>query len=236
MLSHSCWDWSLSWSLDYVDYSIVILNQKYSENTQLIVQVKIQRWHFKSCQLSLTCWPTWSVGFDRPFTQSTRKSLSFLWASLRAPSAAEREGDIFGCADLFGYQSVNPLSFRHHYLTVMWWNFFIPKGVRHAYYILKSSFSLLPQYFLWRCRRQIKPHFKNLAIGERSVKALVPLLACTSESFYRWFLDQFILRNSDIRRKGRTPRRTSNCHKSSYAISERHLWTIKENDARWQQN
>ena len=129
------------------------------ESSQLIIEVKIQRWQFKSCQLSLACWPTLSVGFDRPFTQSTRKSLSFLWASLRAPSAAEREGDIFGCADLFGYQSVNPLSFRHHYLTVMWWNFFIPKGVRHAYYIFKCSFSFLPQCSLWRCLRQVNPTF-----------------------------------------------------------------------------
>ncbi|OTL45307.1 hypothetical protein B9Y02_09040 [Acinetobacter baumannii] len=30
-------------------------------------------------------------------------------------------------------QSANPLSFRHHYLAVMWWNFFIAKGVRYAY-------------------------------------------------------------------------------------------------------
>ncbi|MBJ8472092.1 MULTISPECIES: hypothetical protein [Acinetobacter] len=45
---------------------------------------------------------TLPVGFDRPYTQSTRKSLSFLWVSLRAPSAAEREGDTFGCADLLG--------------------------------------------------------------------------------------------------------------------------------------
>ena len=60
-----------------------------------------------------------SVLADR-FTQSTRKSPSFLWATLRVPSAAERGGDIFGCADLFGYQSANPFSFRHHYLAVMW--------------------------------------------------------------------------------------------------------------------
>jgi hypothetical protein len=39
---------------------------------------------------------SWSVGFDRPFTQSTLKSLSFWWATLRLPSAAEREGDTFG--------------------------------------------------------------------------------------------------------------------------------------------
>ncbi|MFM6958993.1 MAG: hypothetical protein ACKOXD_10715, partial [Acinetobacter sp.] len=30
---------------------------------------------------------------------NTLKSLSFWWVSLRAPSAAEREGDTFGCAD-----------------------------------------------------------------------------------------------------------------------------------------
>ncbi|HFF4622815.1 TPA: hypothetical protein ACGC1U_003878, partial [Acinetobacter baumannii] len=45
---------------------------------------------------------TLPVDFDRSDTQSTRKRLSFLWASLRAPSAAEREGDTFGCADLLG--------------------------------------------------------------------------------------------------------------------------------------
>ena len=152
------------------------------------------------------------------------------------PSAAEREGDIFGCADLFGYQSANPFSFRHHYLAVMWWNFFIPKGVRHAYYILKCTFSFLPQYFLWRCRRQIKRYFKKLAIGERSMKALVPLLACTSESFYCWFVELLILRNSHVRRKSRTPRRTSKYHEPSLVIAERCLRTMKENDARWQQN
>ena len=167
MLFNSGWNYSFSWSLDDVDYSIVILNQMDEESSQLIIEVKIQRWQFKSCQLSLACWPTLSVGFDRPFTQSTRKSLSFLWASLRAPSAAEREGDIFGCADLFGYQSVNPLSFRHHYLTVMWWNFFIPKGVRHAYYILKYPFSFYPTYGLWHFRCQIKLYLKkNHRLGE----------------------------------------------------------------------
>ena len=40
----------------------------------------------------------------------------------------------------FGYQSVNLLSFRHHYLTVMWWSFFIPKGVRYAYYFFFIGF------------------------------------------------------------------------------------------------
>jgi len=38
------------------------------ESSQLIIEVKIQRWQFKSCQLSLACWPTLSVGFSRPFT------------------------------------------------------------------------------------------------------------------------------------------------------------------------
>ena len=62
--------------------------------------------------------------------------------------------------------------------------FVINKGVRHAYYILKYSFSFLPQYSLWHCRCQINLYFKKLTIGERSVKALVPLLTYTSESFY----------------------------------------------------
>ena len=109
-------------------------------------------------------------------------------------------------------------------------------GVRHAYYILKYPFSFLPQYSLWRCRRQINRYFKNLAIGERSMKALVPLLACTSESFYCWFVELLILRNSHVRRKGRTPRRTSKYHEPSLVIAERCLRTMKENDARWQQN
>ncbi|MCG9501626.1 hypothetical protein MCL88_16845, partial [Acinetobacter baumannii] len=30
------------------------------------------------------------------------KVITFLWESLRAPSAAEREGDTFGCAGFFG--------------------------------------------------------------------------------------------------------------------------------------
>ncbi len=43
-------------------------------------------------------WPTLPVGFSRPFSH-TLKSSTFWWVSLRAPSAAEREGDTFGCAD-----------------------------------------------------------------------------------------------------------------------------------------
>ena len=46
----------------------------------------IEHWHLKNCLLSLACWPTWSVGFSRPlYPKHTKKSLSFLWASLRAP-------------------------------------------------------------------------------------------------------------------------------------------------------
>ena len=40
--------------------------------------------------------------------------------SMRSHFMVKLEGDIFGCADLFGYQSANPFSFRHHYLAVMW--------------------------------------------------------------------------------------------------------------------
>ncbi len=54
----------------------------------------------KSEYYPLPAGPTLPVDFDRSDSQRTRKSLSFLWASLRAPSAVEREGDTFGCADL----------------------------------------------------------------------------------------------------------------------------------------
>ncbi|MEA1815931.1 hypothetical protein, partial [Acinetobacter baumannii] len=77
----------------------------------------------------------------------TRKSLSFLWASLRAPSAAEREGDIFGCADFWVNQSANPFSFRHHnHLAVMWRNFFLTQRSSHmrtiSYLLAFAKFSL----------------------------------------------------------------------------------------------
>ena len=42
-------------------------------------------WPMKSLWLWWACWPTLSVGFDRPFTQSTLKSLTFWWATLRLP-------------------------------------------------------------------------------------------------------------------------------------------------------
>ena len=79
MLFNSGWNYSFSWSLDDVDYSIVILNQMDEESSQLIIEVKIQRWQFKSCQLSLACWPTLSVGFDRPFTHKHIKRVIFWW-------------------------------------------------------------------------------------------------------------------------------------------------------------
>lgn len=73
-------------------------------------------WHSKSQRLSFVCWPTLPVGFDRPFYPKHTKKSPFLWVSLRAPSAAEREGDIFGCADLLGISLSTPFRFA----TIIW--------------------------------------------------------------------------------------------------------------------
>ena len=75
----SCWDYGFSCYLNGVNYSTVILLQMDSGNTQLIIQVKIQRWQFKCCLLSLACWPTLSVGFSRPFTHKHIKRVIFWW-------------------------------------------------------------------------------------------------------------------------------------------------------------
>ncbi|EPQ2992418.1 TPA: hypothetical protein ACGDTF_003783, partial [Acinetobacter baumannii] len=56
----------------------------------------------KPLRLSFACWPTLPVGFSRPLAKEHEKVITFLWESLRAPSAAEREGDTFGCAGFFG--------------------------------------------------------------------------------------------------------------------------------------
>jgi len=51
-----------------------------------------------------------SVLADR-FTQSTRKSFSFLWATLRVPSAAEREGTSSDVLIFLGISLLTPFRF-----------------------------------------------------------------------------------------------------------------------------
>ncbi len=88
---------------------------------------------------------TLPVGFSRPYLPNAHEKVSlFCGHPYVSPSAAEREGDIFGCADFWVNQSANPFSFRHHnHLAVMWRNFFITQ--RSPLCVLFLLYWLLPK-------------------------------------------------------------------------------------------
>ena len=147
------------------------------------IHFSIEHWHSKTCRLSFACWHTLSVGFDRPFHSASEL---FLWGIvlcvLLVPSRCGRTGE----GHLWCASWVTSLSTLSRSATIMIHvlaELQVDNGVDHAHHILKFSFSFLPQYSLWLFGRQIKQHFKNHAIGERSMKVLIPLLACLSESF-----------------------------------------------------
>ena len=92
---------------------------------------------------------TLPVGFSRPYLPNAHEKVSlFCGHPYVSPSAAEREGDIFGCADFWVNQSANPFSFRHHnHLAVIWRNFFLTQRSSHmrtiSYLLAFAKFSLL---------------------------------------------------------------------------------------------
>ena len=110
----------------------------------IIYQVSLFRngWLTPKKMPIILCLLTYIVSrfWQTAYPKHTKKSLFFVGVPTCPLCGGTGGGHLRMCWS-FGYQSVNPFSFRHHYLTVMRWNFFIPKGVRYAYYI--PSFLIL---------------------------------------------------------------------------------------------
>ena len=74
-------------TLKYSDWKMISYNRHTFEVKQWSMDkyeqfehsLKLEHWHLKNCRLSLACWPTLLVGFDRPFTHKYIKKLIFWW-------------------------------------------------------------------------------------------------------------------------------------------------------------